>query len=88
MKIKDGLNIREIAGERVAIRQDADSVDLTHVIAFNATAEWLFLQLSGKEFEEADLVRLLVEQYGIDEATALADTRKWIQQSLNAGIIQ
>jgi len=88
MKIKDDLNIREIAGERIAIRQGATDVDLTQVISFNTTAEWLYLQLSGKEFEEADVVRLLVDRFSIDEATALTDTRKWIRQSLDAGIIQ
>jgi hypothetical protein len=85
---KDGLNIREIAGERIAIRQGVSGVDLTQVISFNATAEWLYSQLSGKEFEEADVVRLLVDHFSIDETTALTDTRKWIQQSLDAGIIQ
>jgi hypothetical protein len=88
MKIKDDLNIREIAGERIAIRQGVTDVDLTQVISFNTTAEWLYLQLSGKEFEEADVVRLLVDRFSIDEATALTDTRKWIRQSLDASIIQ
>jgi hypothetical protein len=88
MKIKEELDIREIAGERIAIRQGVTDVDLTQVISFSTTAEWLYRQLSGKEFEEADIVRLLVDRFSIDETTALTDTRKWIQQGLDTGIIQ
>ena len=87
MKITQNVNIKNMAGERVAILQSAAGVDMTKVISFNPTAEWLYNQFSDKEFQEAEVVQLLVDRFGLDEATATTDARKWIEQGTNAGII-
>jgi hypothetical protein len=87
MKITQRISIKNMAGERVAILQSAAGADMTKVISFNPTAEWLYNQLSGKEFQEAEVVQLLVDRFGPDEATATSDARKWIEQGINAGII-
>ena len=87
MRIKEEIKIKEIAGERVAIRQGEFGVDMTKIIAFNPSAEWLWNQLSGKDFSEEDVVGLLISVYALDEATAEKDARKWIDQCIKAGII-
>ena len=87
MKITQNVNIKSMAGERVAILQSAAGVDMTKVISFNPTAEWLYNQLAGKKFQETEVVKLLVDRFGLDEAAATADARKWIEQGINAGII-
>ena len=87
MRIKEEIKIKEIAGERVAIRQGTFGADMTKIIAFNPTAEWLWEQLSGKNFSEEDIVGLFMNAFNLDEATAIQDARKWIEQCIKAEII-
>ena len=87
MRIKEEIKIKEIAGERVAIRQGSFGVDMTKIIAFNPSAEWLWDQLSGKDFTEEDIVGLLTNGFDLDEVTAQQDAQKWIEQCVKAEII-
>ena len=87
MRIKEEIKIKEIAGERVAIRQGSFGVDMTKIIAFNPTSEWLWNQLSGKDFTEDDIIGLLTKGFDLDKVTALQDAQKWIEQCVKAEII-
>ena len=80
MKIKEGLKIRDIAGEKVLIMQGRVGADMTKLISFNSTAEWLWHNLIDKDFIEDDVVGLLIERYKIDRDTAKKDARIWIEQ--------
>ena len=80
MQIKEGLEIKNIAGEKVLIMQGRFGVDMTKVVSFNATAEWLWNTLYGQTFSPEDVVRLLTERFQIDAETAEADAKKWIDQ--------
>jgi len=82
MKIKEGLKIRSIAGEKVMIMQGQAGADMTKLVSFNPTAEWLWESFNGKNFEEGDVVSLLIEQYRIDADTAAKDARAWVEQLL------
>ena len=88
MQIKKGLEIREIAGEKVLIMQGNVGASMTRVISFNATAEWLWNTLSGQTFSPDDVARLLIERYQIDAATAEADARKWVDQLIQNDFIE
>ena len=87
MRIKEEIKIKEIAGERVAIRQGKFGVDMTKIIAFNSTAEWLWNQLSDKDFSEQDVILLLINAFDLNEVTAKQDAQKWIDQCVKAEII-
>jgi len=80
MKIKEGLEIRNIAGEKVLIMQGRFGLDMTKVISFNTTAEWLWNTLYGKTFSHNDVTRLLTERFQVDVETAEKDAKKWIEQ--------
>ena len=80
MQIKKGLEIRNIAGEKVLIMQGRFGVDMTKVVSFNATAEWLWNTLYGKTFSKEDVVCLLTERFEVDAETAETDAKKWIEQ--------
>ena len=70
MKIKAGLCLREVAGESVVVSVGAD-LDFDGMITLNDTAAFLFRALSC-EREEGELIRLLLDEYEVDEATARA----------------
>ncbi len=80
MKIKKDLKIRNIAGENVLIMQGHVGVDMTKVVSFNDTAQWLWDELRDKEFTLDDVIQLLTEHFNIDEDIAKTDAGKWIDQ--------
>jgi len=88
MQIKEGLEIREIAGEKVLIMQGRYGLDMTKVVSFNPTAEWLWNQLYGKSFSPEDVTRLLIERFQIDAETAEADANKWIDKLIQCKAVE
>ena len=80
MQIKENLEIRNIAGERVLIVQGRIGLDMTKVVSFNAAAEWLWQSLSGQSFSLEDVTRLLVERFEVDAETAETDAKKWVEK--------
>jgi hypothetical protein len=87
MKLKKGLKLKNMAGEPVLIMQGYAGKDMTKVIAFNATSEWLWNRLYDKEFVLKDVSGLLVERFELDNVTAENDARKWIEQLSNCCIL-
>ena len=83
MKIKKNLKIRSIAGEKVLIMQGQVGADMTKLISFNSTAEWLWDSLLEKEFTKDDVSRLLMDHYQIDSDVATKDACIWIEQLLS-----
>ncbi|MBQ9147700.1 MAG: PqqD family protein [Rikenellaceae bacterium] len=80
MKIDSKVKVRDIAGEKVVIMQGHLGADLTRIIQLNGSSQWLLEQLSGREFEVADVVALLTSRYDVDELTATTDAEKWVEQ--------
>lgn len=80
MKIDSKVKVRDIAGEKVVIMQGHLGADLTRIIQLNGSSQWLLEQLSGREFEVADVVALLTSRYDVDEQTATTDAETWIEQ--------
>ena len=88
MQIKEGLEIRNIAGEKVLIMQGSFGMDMTRVVSFNATAEWLWKMFYGQQFSLEDVTRLLTERFQVDAETAEADAKKWIDQLVQCKAIE
>lgn len=78
MKIKEGYKVRNIAGDNVVIMQGKAGADMTRIIAFNDSALLLWNELSGREFELEDAVRVLTDNYDVAEDVAERDARAWI----------
>jgi len=78
MRINNNYKIRRIANERIVIRQGVLGADMTKVISFNETAEWLWNSLKDSDFTLSDATNLLMDTFAIDEQTAAADAQKWI----------
>ena len=88
MKIKEELEIRNMAGESVLIMQGRYGLDMTKVVSFNATAEWLWNMLSGKSFSLDDVTRLLVERFEVDAETAESDAKKWVDKLIQCNAFE
>lgn len=88
MRIKQNYKIRDIAGEKMIILQGNYGADMTRIISLNASAELLFNELSGREFEVADAALVLTDNYEVDSATATKDAAAWIESLANCGVIE
>ena len=88
MKIKEGLKIWDVAGEKVLIMQGRVGMDMTKVVSFNTTAEWLWNTLYGQEFSLEDVTRLLTEHFQVDAETAATDAKKWIEQLIQSNAVE
>lgn len=87
MKINKGFELREMCGEHIIIGTGVENIDFSKVISLNESAAWLWREVEGKEFTPQSLAALLVEQYDVDEATALADATALAAQWVSVGIV-
>lgn len=78
MKINERMKIRQVVGENVVIMPGVESTDMTRVVALNESAMLLYNALTGREFEVADVVRMLVDEYEVDEDAARKDAEAWV----------
>ena len=87
MKINDKLKVRAVAGENIVIMQDAAGSDMTRVVALNESALLLHSRLTGREFDIDDVVRVLTDEYEVDETAARKDAEAWVEEMKKNGLI-
>ncbi|MBP6527792.1 MAG: PqqD family protein [Prevotella sp.] len=88
MKTKIGFNLRQICGENVIIAEGEENIDFSNIISMNESSAYLWKNIQDKEFSEVELVKLLTEEYDVDEITAKSDVDSLVKSWLNAGIIE
>lgn len=88
MKFRDGYKVRSMAGENVVIMQGVAGSDMTRIISLNDSSLLLWNELQGKEFEVSDVAAILVENYGIDLATAERDAKAWVEKLQECNLIE
>ena len=76
-----------MAGENVVIMQGTVGSDMTRIISLNDSSLLLWNELQDKEFEIADVANILVENYGIDLATAERDAEAWVEKLQECNLI-
>ena len=89
MKTKKGFKLRNVCGEYVIVAEGVENIDFSRIINMNesATYLWEHVQENG-DFTEDSLVKLLLEEYDTDEATARADVKKLMTMWQEAGITE
>ncbi len=88
MKIKKGFELRDVCGEKVVIATGIENVDFSKMISLNESAAYLWQAVEGKEFDARLLADLLLQEYEVDDATALADAEKTIESWRECGIAE
>ena len=87
MKTKQGFNLLQICGEHILLAEGKENIDFSNIISLNETAAFLWQQLTDKEFTPEDMAQLLVENYEVDQETALSDARALAAEWQKAGIV-
>ena len=88
MRIKSDYKLRDIAGETIMVNQGKAGADMTKVISLNSSARLLYEELSGKEFEMSDVVKVLVDSYEIDQEKAQGGAQTWVESMKECGVIE
>lgn len=89
MKIKKGFVLREVCGEHVLVASGRENIDFNKVIAMNETAACVWKEVVDKEsFTTDEMVKAIISEYEIDEATAKADCETLVSQWVEAGIAE
>ena len=87
MKLSNNYILREIAGEKVVVKQGTHGVDMTKIISFNESAAALWEEFCNKEFTIEDAAKFLVDRYGISQETATKDAGVWVSKLTDCGAI-
>lgn len=88
MKRKKGFNLRNVCGERIIVAEGRENIDFSKIISMNGSSEFLWNAINGKDFTTDDLVRMLTDEYEVDEATARQDAETVVRQWTEAGIVE
>lgn len=88
MKKRKGMTLRKICGEDLIIADGTDDVDFSNLVSLTPSAAYLWREVGDGEFDNTILVRLLTEEYDVDEATAKADACELAKSWLEAGLVE
>ena len=87
MKLSNNYILRDIAGEKVIVKQGTHGVNMTKIISFNESAAELWENFTGKDFTAEDAAEFLQNRYGIDADLASKDSQNWINKLVECGAI-
>ncbi|MBE5892152.1 MAG: PqqD family protein [Lachnospiraceae bacterium] len=87
MKIVKEFILRDIAGECVLVPTGETTQEFNGLITLSDTARFIWENLE-KVDSTKEMVDLILEEYEIDEQTALQDTVQFVSQLVQAGFIE
>lgn len=80
MRLKDGLILREVAGQYVIVPTGKRVREVTNIVYISASAAYLWDYMKDHEFEKDDLVKRVMENYtGVTEEKAAEDIDKFLK---------
>ena len=80
--------MRNICGENIIIAHGKENIDFTKVVTLNESAVLLWNKVVDAEFEEKDLVDVLLEEYEVEPSQAIADVKSLVASWKEAGLVE
>ncbi len=88
MKLKDGLILREVAGQYVVVPTGKRVQEVTSIVYISSSGAYLWDYMKEHEFEKEDLVAKIMEHYsGVTEEQAAADIEKFLKTLTDNNIL-
>ncbi len=87
MKIKEGFELRDVCGESVIVATGRKNIDFSKVISLNESASLMWRAFVGRDFEVEDMVKVLTDNYEVDDETARKDISALIAQWREIGLM-
>lgn len=87
MRIKQGIELRNVCGENVLIAQGIQNLDMSHLIVLNESAALVFNAVRTMDaFTDDDVVNILTAEYDVTPEAARADATRlmdeWLSQKV------
>lgn len=86
MKVADGFTLKTIADTHVLVPLGSNVVSFRSIMSLSESGAFLWKQLETEK-DEDQLVAALTAEYDIDEQTARADIREFIENMKKANLI-
>ncbi|MBO5911956.1 MAG: PqqD family protein [Clostridia bacterium] len=86
MKISEGFVLKNIAGTNVVVPLGENTVSFKAIITLNETGAFLWQQLESEKTPE-ELLKAMLSEYAVDEATAKADISEFIENLKKANLL-
>ncbi|MCR5611213.1 MAG: PqqD family protein [Clostridiales bacterium] len=86
MKIKDGFVLKNVAEVTVVVPAGAAALDFNGMITLNETGAFLW-ELLKNETTEEELLKAMLAEYEVDEATARAGIEKFVKRLSEEGLL-
>ena len=86
MKIKDGYVLRQVAGNSIVIAVGDEALNFNRIITINGAGTFLWEKLINGADKDT-LLRAMLSEYDIDEATASADIDEFLLKLKNADLL-
>ena len=80
LKLKEGILIQEVAGEKILMASEMEEVDYSRMIVLNPSAALLAEALIERSCTLQQLVEILTDVYDTDEASVAKDVEEWLEQ--------
>lgn len=87
MRVIKELILRDIVGEHILVPYGKAALSIKGMINLSESAAVLWQALETERSED-ELVRLLLDNYEVDEQTARADVHQFTEKMLEMGIIE
>lgn len=88
MKAKKGFNLRNVCGQNIIVAEGEENIDFSNIISMNESSAFLWKKVQPMNaFSIDDMVRLLTDEYEIDDNTAHNDCMALAKQWADAGIV-
>lgn len=88
LKLKDGLILREVAGQYVIVPTGKRVQEITSIVYISSSAAYLWDYMKDNEFEKEDLVQRIMEHYtGVTEEQAGEDVEKFLKTLADNNIL-
>ena len=87
MKLKSGFVLKEIAGSFIVVSVGERVKEFNGVITLNETGVLLWKKLEAGATEE-ELVKAILSEYEVDEATAKADVSGFVNKLKEAKLLK
>lgn len=86
MNLNKDFILRNIAGESILVATGSATQDFNGMITLNEVATFILENIDECGTEEV-LVDKVLEEFDIDEETAISDVREFLDQAIKLGII-
>lgn len=88
MRIKKGFELRDVCGEHIIVAYGKENIDFNKVISLNESANYLWKNIVGKDFDAEMLASLLQQEYEVDAETAKRDAQALLDEWTKVGLTE